>query len=310
MKLSVVTAMYKSAAFVRPFYEAVSDVAKKLVGPDGDWEIVFVDDRSPDDSAEIVEKLIGERGGSTSGHVRLIQLSRNFGQSAAMLAGLRRATGDYVYTSDIDLEDPIDLLPKFYEMMKADPRTESVYGFMSKRKGTLGERVLGAIFYKILSSLSREKIPDQVWARLMTRKFVDALLSFSEYHLFWSGLLHTVGFKQQRVPVDRKKTGKTSYNLTRRMQLALTAITSFSSGPLYFVFLMGFAVSVLSVLGMLALLVQHLRGGIVPGWGSIVCAVLFMGGVTNLSIGLIGIYVGRIFVQTKGRPHFVIDREL
>lgn len=303
MMLSVVTAMYKSAGFVRPFYEAVSDVAKKLAGDD--WEIVFVDDRSPDDSASIVEALIAD-----DRHVRLVQLSRNFGQSAAMLAGLRKAKGDYVYTSDIDLEDPIELLPKFYEMMQTEPRTESVYGFMAKRKGTFGERVLGTMFYRVLSALSRERIPDQVWARLMTRKFVDAVLAFSEYHLFWSGILHTVGFKQERVPVDRKKTGKTSYNFTRRLQLALTAITSFSSGPLYFVFLMGFAVSVLSVLGMLALLIQHLSGGVVPGWASIVCSVLFMGGVTNLSIGLIGVYVGRIFVQTKRRPHFLVDREL
>lgn len=294
--------MYKSEAYVRPFHAALTEICAKL---SDDYEIIFVDDRSPDGSAAVVEEIIAK-----DEHVRLIQLSRNFGQSAAMLAGLRKSRGDYTYTSDIDLEDPPELLPQFYEMMKEDPRTESVFGYMAERKGTFLERTLGRIFYGVLSTLSSEKIPSQVWSRLMTRKYLDALLELSEYHLFWSGLLHTVGFKQQSVPVDRKKTGKTSYNYAKKFTLALNAITSFSDGPLRFIFVAGFTVSMLAFLGALILFVQYLRGGLVPGWASIVMSVLFMGGMTNLSIGLVGIYVGRVFVQTKRRPHYFIDREL
>lgn len=302
MKLSIVTAMYKSQDFVRRFYEEVSKVASTITD---DFEIIFVDDRSPDDSAKIVEEIIAK-----DKRVRLVQLSRNFGQSAAMLAGMRKARGDYVYTSDVDLEDPPELMAQFYEKMRADDRLESVYGFMAERKGTFLERWLGRIFYGFLGFFSRERIPHQVWARLMTRKFLDALLMFSEYHLFWSGLFHTVGFKQLGVPVDRKKTGKTSYNYRKKIELALTAVTSFSSGPLHFIFLLGLFVSGLSFVGALVVLFSYLRGDLVPGWVSIVLSILFTGGVTNLSIGLIGVYVGRIFVQSKQRPHFFIDREL
>lgn len=302
MKLTIVTAMYKSQDFVRRFYEEVSKVASTITD---DFEIIFVDDRSPDDSAKIVEEIIAK-----DKRVRLIQLSRNFGQSAAMLAGMRKARGDYVYTSDVDLEDPPELMAQFYEKMRTDDRLESVYGFMAERKGTFLERWLGRIFYVFLDFFSRERIPHQVWARLMTRKFLDALLMFSEYHLFWSGLFHTVGFKQLGVPVDRKKTGKTSYNYRKKIELALTAVTSFSSGPLHFIFLLGLFVSGLSFLGALIVLFLYLRGDLVPGWVSIVLSILFTGGVTNLSIGLIGVYVGRIFVQSKQRPHFFIDREL
>jgi putative glycosyltransferase len=302
VKLTIVTAMYKSQDFVRRFYEEVSKVASTITD---DFEIIFVDDRSPDDSAKIVEEIIAK-----DKRVRLIQLSRNFGQSAAMLAGMRKARGDYVYTSDVDLEDPPELMAQFYEKMRTDDRLESVYGFMAERKGTFLERWLGRIFYVFLDFFSRERIPHQVWARLMTRKFLDALLMFSEYHLFWSGLFHTVGFKQLGVPVDRKKTGKTSYNYRKKIELALTAVTSFSSGPLHFIFLLGLFVSGLSFLGALIVLFLYLRGDLVPGWVSIVLSILFTGGVTNLSIGLIGVYVGRIFVQSKQRPHFFIDREL
>lgn len=302
MKLSIVTAMYKSEAFVRRFHEACSKVAETITD---DFEIIFVDDRSPDDSAKIVEEIIAK-----DKRVRLVQLSRNFGQSAAMLAGMRKARGDYVYTSDVDLEDPPELMAQFYEKMRADDRLESVYGFMAERKGTFLERWLGRIFYGFLGFFSRERIPHQVWARLMTRKFLDALLTFSEYHLFWSGLFHTVGFKQLGVPVDRKKTGKTSYNYRKKIELALTAVTSFSSGPLHFIFMLGLFVSGLSFVGAVIVLFLYLRGDLVPGWVSIVLSILFTGGVTNLSIGLIGVYVGRIFVQSKKRPHFFIDREL
>lgn len=294
--------MYRSADFVERFHADVSRVAQTITD---DFEIIFVDDGSPDDSAAIVEKLIAQ-----DKRVRLIQLSRNFGQSAAMLAGMRKAKGDFVYTSDIDLEDPPELLADFKKMMDENVRIQSVYGFMSRRQGKFLERWLGHLFYSFLSFFSREKIPEQVWARLMTRKFVDAVLSYSEYHLFWSGLFHSVGFKQVGVPVVRKKTGKTSYNYIKKLDLALSAIASFSTGPLKFIFVSGLLVAAGSFIGGLILFVWYLRGGLVPGWASIVLALLFLGGMTNLSIGLIGVYVGRIFIQAKQRPHFFIDREL
>ena len=302
MKLSIVTAMYKSEGFVKPFYEQCTALGETI---SDELEIIFVDDRSPDQSAAVVEELL-----ASDKRVRLIQLSRNFGQSAAMLAGMTRATGDYVYTSDIDLEDPPELMVTFHQMMRDDRQLQSAYGYMMRRQGRLLERWVGRLFYILLGVLSQERIPHQVWSRMMTRKFLDALLQFTEYHLFWSGLFHHVGFKQVGVPVERRKTGTTSYNFARKLELALSAITSFSVSPLKMIFVIGTLVSLGSFTGVLYLVWRHHRGDLVPGWASIVLSVLMVGGVTNLSIGLIGIYVGRIFIQSKRRPIFLVDREL
>jgi putative glycosyltransferase len=301
-RLSIVTAMYKSTSFVRRFHAEISAVAATFTS---DFEIIFVDDRSPDDSAAIVEALIAE-----DPRVRLIKLSRNYGQSTAMLAGMQAARGQLIYTSDIDLEDPPELLGQFHQMMIEAPELQSVYGFMNARKGTFLERWLGHLFYRLLNFLTRESIPSQVWSRLMTRKYLDAVLSYSETHLFWSGIFHTVGFSQRAVAVERQKTGKTSYNYLKKLELALSAITSFSSGPLFLVFFLGVAVSGASLIGALFLILQHATGALVPGWASIVVAILFIGGVTNVSLGVIGLYIGRIFVQTKNRPRFFIEKEL
>jgi putative glycosyltransferase len=302
MKLSVVTSMYRSEGFVKDFYAAISRVASEITDQ---LEIIFVDDGSPDHSAHLVREII-----ATDSRVRLIRLSRNFGQSVAMLAGLRKARGDLIYTSDIDLEDPPELLAQFHQLIEADGALQSVYGYMAERQGTILERTLGRIFYAALAFAAREKIPHQVWSRLMTRKFLDSILAFSEeYHLFWSGLFHIVGFKQLAVPVERRKTGQTSYNYAKKIDLAFSALTSFSIAPLQFIFLTGLLVSSLSLVGGIYLISRHLQGGLVPGWASIVLSVLFTGGITNLSIGLVGLYVGRIFIQSKRRPQFFIEEE-
>lgn len=301
-KLSIVTAMYKSSGYVRRFHQAICAEAAALTD---DFEIIFVDDGSPDDSAAVAAELA-----AADPRVRLVRLSRNFGQSVAMLAGMQAARGDLIYTSDIDLEDPPELLGQFHQLMTERPELHSVYGFMSTRKGTFFERWLGKLFYALLAFLSRETIPAQVWSRLMTRQYLDAVLAYSEVHLFWSGIFQVVGFRQLAVPVERQKTGKTSYNYLKKIELALAAITSFSSGPLFIVFLIGLVVSGMSVVGGFLLLWQRLNGELVPGWASIVVTILFTGGVTNLSIGVIGLYVGRIFVQAKNRPRYFVEREL
>jgi putative glycosyltransferase len=302
MKLSIVTSMFKSEAFVKGFHEAMSRFAEQITD---DVEFIFVDDGSPDRSAKLVEELI-----ALDPRVRLIQFSRNFGHSPAMLAGMSKARGDLIFTADIDLEDPPELLAQFHERMAADPTIDSVYAYMSRRQGRFSERVAGRIFYSGMRLLAQDPIPHQTWSRLMTRQYLDSALEYTEYHLFWSGIFHVVGFKQVGVPVVRTKTGVTSYNYAKKFELALSAMTSFSAGPLYLIFLMGLFTCIVSFLGALYLIWIRLTGQLVPGWASIVVSVLLMGGITNLSIGLIGFYVGRIFIQSKNRPRFFIAREL
>lgn len=302
MKLSVVTSMYKSEAFVKGFHAAMSKIAEQVTD---DVEFIFVDDGSPDRSTAIVEELI-----RIDPRVRLIQFSRNFGHSPAMLAGMSKARGDLIFTADIDLEDPPELLARFHELMTADPTIQSVYGFMSRRQGTLFERVSGKVFYTGMRLLSQDPIPHQTWSRLMTRQYLDSVLEYTEYHLYWSGIFHVVGFRQVGVPVVRSKTGVTSYNYAKKFDLALSALTSFSTGPLYLIFLIGLCTCIVSFMGAIYLIWVRLTGHLVPGWASIIVSVLLMGGLTNLSIGLIGFYVGRIFIQSKNRPRYFIAREL
>jgi putative glycosyltransferase len=301
MRLSIVTSMYRSERYVEAFYEAYSRCAGRITD---EFELIFVDDGSPDDSAARVEDIARK-----DARVRLVRLSRNFGQSAAMCAGLTKARGELVFTADVDLEDSPELLPRFCDLMARNPGLQSVYAFMPKRQGGLGERLAGALFYSLLNAISRDRIQPQLWSRLMTRKFVDALLEYPEYHLFWSGLFQAVGFQQLAVPAERSKTGRTSYTFLRRFELAVDALTSFTDRPLQLIFLAGLAISLLSAGCGVWLVIRRLTGDLVSGWASIMISIWFFGGAITALIGLVGLYVGKTFVQAKHRPRFIIDRE-
>ena len=299
--LSVVTSLYRSAAHLRAFHERMSAAARAVTES---YEIVYVNDGSPDDSAAIVRSLA-----AADPHVVLVDLARNFGQAAAMFAGLAEAGGAYVFAIDGDLEEPPELLSAFHARLLAEAATtDVVYGVMTARKGGWVERAAGTAFYALLSRLSDVKVaPNQLWARLMTRRYVDAVLEFGETQLYAGGVFQLAGYGQTACPVVKTSKGYSAYTLARRAASALDALTSVSIRPLVYVSLAGLAIACLGILAALYLIFRRLVfTQYLVGWTSLIVSVWLVGGLMIAATGLVGIYVGKTYLEVKRRPRAVV----
>ena len=300
--LSIVTSMYQSAPFIDEFHERCSAAASRL---GGSYEIVFVNDGSPDDSLAIALGLQRR-----DPHVRVVDLSRNFGHHKALMTGLAHARGERVFLIDCDLEEDPAWLITFDEMLRTTG-ADVVYGVQSQRKGNWFERLSGHVFFKVLNRMLEHQIPvNVVTARLMTVRFVRALLEHQERELFLAGLWVATGFDQRPVPVKKGNRPGTSYTLRRRISVLVNAITSFSNRPLVFIFQVGIGVMLLSIVAGAILVYQHMTSGIgVPGWASIMVSIWFLGGLTIFCVGVIGVYLAKIFIEIKHRPYTIVRAE-
>ena len=224
MKLSIVTTLYRSAPYLPDFYDRCCAAAEGITD---DFEIVLVNDGSPDDSLDVALEL-HER----DRRVRVVDLARNFGQHKAILTGLAHARGDLVFSLDSDLEEDPDWLGPFHERMK-ETGADVVYGVQEKRKGKLFERMSGTVFYAIFRLLSSYPVPpNQVSARLMTRRYVESLIEHKDQEVFLAGLWAITGYEQVSVPVEKADKGSSTYSLRMKFSFALTSITAFSNVPL------------------------------------------------------------------------------
>lgn len=301
VRLSVVTSLYKSAEFIREFHQRASEAAAKLTP---DWEIIIVNDGSPDDSLQIAIELHRR-----DPRVRVIDLSRNFGHHKALMTGLANSRGDLVFVIDSDLEEDPAWLLTFYDAMKSTG-AEAIYGVQRSRKGGWFERMSGALFYRVFNKLLTHPFPPNiVTARLMTRRYVDALVQHRDQEVSLAGLCTITGFEQQPLMVDKGMRGDTSYGLRRRISAFVTAITSFSNRPLLYIFQLGVGVILLSIVAGIVLMYQSMTGRIgVPGWASIMVSIWFLGGVMIFCVGVLGIYLAKVFTETKDRPYTIIRR--
>jgi len=299
MKLSIVTTMYNSAPFLEEFYERVSRAAGKITE---DFEIIFVNDGSPDNSLDIAVALHEK-----DSRVTIVDLSRNFGHHRAMMTGLEYASGEKVFLIDCDLEEEPELLDTFYEKLNKEG-CDVVYGVQESRKGGAFERISGNIFYTVFNRLSGIRMPHNlVTARLMSGRYVKSLLLYKERELFLAGLWHITGYQQEPIFIKKLSREGTNYSLRKKIALAINAITSFSDKPLIFIFYTGIIISSISALYILYLFSRKMFSGInVGGWTSLIVSVWFLGGLTIFFIGVIGIYLSRIFVETKQRPYTII----
>jgi putative glycosyltransferase len=300
MKISIVTTLYKSAPYVGEFVERSRAELRKLTD---DYEIILVDDGSPDDSLRVACALLPtERG------LKVIELSRSFGHHKAMMTGLEHASGELVFLIDVDLEEPPELLGPFFSTLRAE-ELDVVFGFQKKRKGGLIERVGGDVAWRFLNLFLPVKIPhNHSTVRLMTIDYVQALIRHKEHKTAIGGLWVMTGFKQKGMPFEKRSRGATSYSTGRRLIALLDSITSFSELPLFMIFYIGCAVIVGSIIGGVYLIVRHFQGHLLAGWASTMVSISFFGGLTVFSIGLVGLYVSRIFIETKGRPYTIIRR--
>ncbi len=300
MKLSIVATLYQSAPYIEKFHQRATEVAREFAGDD--YEIVLVNDGSPDRSLDLVIRLTEE-----DPHVIGIDLSRNFGHHKAMMAGLAAAKGEYVFLIDSDLEEEPEWLLSFAQQMQAD-RSDVVYGVQDRRKGSLFEAASGWFFYRTFRLLTGIEQPDNiVTARLMTRRYVKALLSHRERELNIGGLWVVTGFKQSQRTIRKHATSPTSYTLARKFSHLVNAITSFSSLPLVFTFYTGLLISASAGLFIAYLAFLYFYVSTPPdGYTSIIASIWLFSGLIILFIGIQGIYISKIFSEVKQRPYVIV----
>ncbi|HLK88483.1 MAG TPA: glycosyltransferase family 2 protein [Polyangia bacterium] len=299
MRLAVVSTLYMSGPYIEEFHRRISQAAAKLTD---DYQIIFVDDGSPDDSRQKAAALC-----KADPKVVLIELSRNFGHHKAMMTGLEYADGDLVLLIDSDLEEEPELLLTFHELLEKN-QMDVVYGVQRARKGGMFERVTGNIFYSFINSVSPHPVPrNLVTARLMRRAYVQALVAHRDQALFLAGVWAATGFRQMAAPVTKLSHSPTTYNLVKRVRNLVEAVTSFSTTPLSLIFYLGCLISLTAaVYGGYLVARRVLFGELMEGWASLIISIWFLGGLTLFCLGVIGIYLSKVFVETKRRPYTVI----
>lgn len=298
-RLTIVTSMYNSAPYLEEFYARCVAAAEQLTP---DFELLFVNDGSPDDSLRIAHDLRRR-----DARVRVVDLSRNFGHHKALMTGLDRAGGDLVFLVDCDLEEDPAWLLTFHEALSASG-ADVIYGVQEARKGNWFERLSGRIFFSVFNQLLATPIPANiVTARLMTRRYVRALVSHRDREVCLAGLWMLTGFDQRPVTVRKRSRERSSYTVRRRISVFVNAITSFSNRPLIYIFQVGIGVMLLSTTAGGVLLYQSMTGRVgVPGWASIMVSIWFLGGLTIFCVGVIGVYLAKVFTETKDRPYTIV----
>ncbi|MFZ4801704.1 MAG: glycosyltransferase family 2 protein [Chlorobium sp.] len=300
MKISVVTTLYNSSSYIEEFYRRIISCLEKICIS---YEIIFVDDGSTDNSLDCVLPI-----SKANNNVKVIELSRNFGHHKAMMTGLSYTDGDFVLMIDSDLEESPELLLSYWEKIKSEPNSDVIYGTLPKRKGSRWERFSGKIFYRLLNLLSGEKMPiDIAFSRLMNRNYVKNLLLFKEREMYIGGLWHINGFQQTPIIVQKSSKGISTYSLKKKVDMMLNAITSFSSMPLQMIFYFGFFTTLSSLLLVLYyIFIRLFFHPLLSGWTSLILVVLVMSGVIIMSLGIIAIYLSKIFIEVKQRPYTIV----
>jgi len=303
MKLSIVTTIYKSSDCIEEFYSKITKEANKI---SKNYEIIFVDDGSPDESLNKIVRL-----GEKDYHVKIIELSRNFGHHKAMITGLNHANGDYVFLIDSDLEEDPELLCKFWEELGASEQNyDMVYGVQKNRKGDLFERASGWLFYKIFNFLSEIKIPKNfLTVRLMKQNYVKNLINFKEKQVVFSMLNVLNGFKTKEIIVTKKKLNQSTYSFFSKKNLLLDAITASSPKILKLSFYFGLIIIINSFFFILFIVLRKLIfNTAVDGWVSVLSSIFFFNGLIILFIGILGLYISVIFLEVKNRPLTIIKK--
>lgn len=297
--ISVIVPLYNEEEVIQESYRRLNAVLSSM---QEDYELIFVNDGSRDKTFSLAKEIQ-----SKDPHVVLVDFARNFGHQIAVTAGLDQAKGDAVVIIDADLQDPPELIPKMVEMWKNG--AEVVYGKRVSRKGeTIFKKLTAFAYYRILDALSGWKIPkDTGDFRLMDKKVADVMRSMREHNRFLRGMVAWVGFRQEPIEFAREErfAGETKYTLKKMLRLAADGIISFSGRPFGVMRVVGGFFGAAGVLFVLALLIALC---FVPtsGWLYVLAAVLFMGGINLLALGLCGVYFERMYDELKGRPLYIV----
>ena len=299
--ISVVAPCHNEAPNLEPLHEAVTS---HLGSTEWEYELVLVDDGSTDGSWPTICRIAqGDR------RVHGVRLSRSFGQQAAILAGLRLARGDAVVTMDADLQHPPAVIPTLVRHWLAGTPVVLTHRSDSADVGTF-KRATSAMFYRLFSTLTGVPMASGTGEfRLMDRRVVDYLLELQEGEYFLRGLIGWAGFRSVTVPFDAapRLAGQTKYSLRKMLRLAVSGVTAFSLTPLRSGTVVGLATALLAFLELVYVLVQAARGHTVPGWASVVGVMTLLFAVQFILLGLIGEYLGRVYLTAKRRPPFLVE---
>ena len=296
--LSVVAPVYNEEATIEQFYARVCTALQGIR-----FELVLVDDGSTDGSEMEMRKLA-----SNDPRVRVVQLSRNFGHQTALTAGLDHARGDAVVMLDADLQDPPEVIPLMLDHWRGG--CDVIYAVREQRDGESRFKLATARwFYALFDRLAQVELEHNSGDfRMLDRRALDALLSMRERNRFLRGMTVWVGYRQAAVPYNRdpRFAGKTKYTIPKMLRFSFDAISSFSHRPLQLATLFGFLISTLAFVAIPVVIVLRILGSYLPGFSSLTIAVLLLGGIQLIAIGLIGEYVGRIYDEVKGRPLYLV----
>ncbi|HFU3984402.1 TPA: glycosyltransferase family 2 protein [Streptococcus suis] len=304
--ISVIVPCYNEEEAITYFYEAMETVRKKMGEP---FEYIFVNDGSKDGTLKVLRQL-----SSKDQAIRYLSFSRNFGKEAALYAGLQAATGDLVTVMDVDLQDPPEMLIEMKAMLDANADLDCVGTRRVSRDGEPPIRSFFAkLFYKLMNKISQVEVVDGARDfRLMRRHMVDAILSVSEYNRFSKGIFAWVGFETEYLPYKNveRVAGETSWSFWKLLSYSIEGIINFSDTPLNIASYTGFFTFLLSLVLMVFVVFKTLVfGDPTIGWPSTICIILFLGGLQLMTIGILGKYLAKVFLETKKRPVYIVKEK-
>ena len=311
-QISIVVPCYNEEEALPLYYEAMQPVLDELRAMGAEGSFVFVDDGSRDGTLRVLRGLAEK-----DDRCGYLSFSRNFGKEAAMYAGLQHAKGDYVAVMDADLQDPPEMLPQMLRILEESPETDPVDCVGTRRTDRKGEPAIRSFFarcfYRLINRISKTEIVDGARDyRLMTRRMADAILSMSEYNRFSKGIFSWVGFKTQWLEyVNRERVaGETKWSFRKLFLYSIDGITAFSTAPLAIASYTGLGICAVSFIALLVVFIRALvYGDPVAGWPSMVCIVLFLGGIQLLCIGVLGQYLAKTYLEVKNRPQYVLQEK-
>lgn len=301
--LSIIVPCYNEQESLPIFYKEITTVIQNM---DTDYELLFINDGSKDQTFEILKSLA-----ENDVHVKYFSFSRNFGKEAAVYAGFCNIHGDYAAVMDADLQDPPSLMPQMLEILKSGAY-DSVATRRANRSGEPPIRSWFARkFYQIINKISDADIVDGARDfRMMKREMVDIIISMSEYNRFSKGIFGWVGFRTYWLSYENveRVAGETKWNFWKLFRYAMDGIVNFSQAPLSIASWFGIFMTFCSFLLLLGIIIRKVVfGDPVAGWASTICTIIFIGGMQMFCLGIMGQYIAKIYLETKGRPHFIIS---
>lgn len=307
MKLSIVSTLYNSEKFVPKLLEELTKVVEKIGIDKKDYEIILVDDGSPDNSLKVA---IEEKKKYKDVNIIILELSRNFGHHKAFWAGISKSSGEYVFLIDSDMDVDPSYLKSFYCEILNQEDIDVVYGVLKDKKLI---RKTSNLFWKFFNYVSGVQVPLNITTeRIMNRSYVNALLNLNDFNLFLGGLYYWLGFHQKSIEVRRiSKRRKSNYVLTKRIHLFIEALTSFTSYPIWLMLKFSLYLNVLSIIFLSYLIMRKIMfpETILLGYASISALLIFFGSLIIFVICMVGIYIEKIYNQVKQRPRYIVRKE-